>query len=236
MCFDEVWSPSAFWICHPPRCEFPLYPGQTTLGDRGENLSSVLAAICADASKKEALLEWVRKLTPMDVDDLRFDQDAAGRILLRLVEKDGRSVSALSASDGTLRFLGVPRRALRSRACIVVLHRGTGERHSPDAAGSPGRSHRASDQAAGHPDRGDQPFAAAVAVSESKSPSNTLARLPASGSSGRHGSSGSSTFPMPAGSSRNSPCGCCMRRAGSRTFWILPKIGRRTRRREPTAS
>ena len=91
----------------PPQMRIPSQPGQTTLGDRGENLSSVLAAICADASRKEILLEWVRKLSPMDVDDLIFDQDAAGRILLRLVEKDGRSVSALSASDGTLRFLAI---------------------------------------------------------------------------------------------------------------------------------
>jgi len=43
----------------------------------------------------------------MDVVDLEFDQDAAGRLLLKLVEKDGRSVSALSASDGTLRFLAI---------------------------------------------------------------------------------------------------------------------------------
>ena len=91
----------------------PSQPGQTILGDQGENLSSVLAAICADASRKEVLLEWVRKLTPMDVDDLLFDQDAAGRILLRLKEKNGRNISALSASDGTLRFLGNPRRTVR---------------------------------------------------------------------------------------------------------------------------
>src|SRR5205823_8008618 len=70
-------------------------------------LSSVLFAICSDPSKKEVLLEWVRKLTPMDVDDLQFNEDAAGRILLRLVEKGGKSVSALSASDGTLRFLAI---------------------------------------------------------------------------------------------------------------------------------
>ena len=49
----------------------------------------------------------MRKLTPMDVADLGFDRDAAGRILLRLVEKDKSSVSALSASDGTLRFLAI---------------------------------------------------------------------------------------------------------------------------------
>jgi predicted ATPase len=91
----------------PSQMRIPSQPGQTVLGDQGENVSSVLAAICADASKKQVLLEWVRKLTPMDVDDLRFDEDAAGRVLLRLVEKDGRSVSALSASDGTLRFLAI---------------------------------------------------------------------------------------------------------------------------------
>jgi len=91
----------------PTQMRIPSPPGQTTLGDQGENLSSVLAAICADASWKQILLEWVRKLTPMDVDNLKFDQDAAGRLLLRLVEKDGRSVSALSASDGTLRFLAI---------------------------------------------------------------------------------------------------------------------------------
>ena len=44
---------------------------------------------------------------PMDVVTPQFDQDAAGRILLRLEEKDGRSVSAVSASDGTLRFLAI---------------------------------------------------------------------------------------------------------------------------------
>jgi predicted ATPase len=91
----------------PSQMRIPSHPGQTTLGDRGENLSSVLAAICADTSSKKTLLAWIRKLTPMEVDDLCFDRDAAGRILLRLAERNGRSVSALSASDGTLRFLAI---------------------------------------------------------------------------------------------------------------------------------
>jgi predicted ATPase len=91
----------------PAQMRIPSQPGQTVLGDQGENLSSVLSAIIADDSRKEVLLEWVRKLTPMDVADLGFDRDAAGRILLRLVEKDNSSVSALSASDGTLRFLAI---------------------------------------------------------------------------------------------------------------------------------
>ncbi len=91
----------------PTQMRIPSLPGQTTLGDRGENLSSVLLAICDDASRKETLLEWVRKLTPMDVDDLDFDHDAAGRILLILKERNGRAVSAGCASDGTLRFLAI---------------------------------------------------------------------------------------------------------------------------------
>jgi hypothetical protein len=91
----------------PTQMRIPSQPGLKTLGDRGENLSSILSAICEDPNQKEVLLAWVRKLTPMDVDDIRFDQDAAGRILLRLVEKGGQSVSALSASDGTLRFLAI---------------------------------------------------------------------------------------------------------------------------------
>jgi predicted ATPase len=91
----------------PTQMRIPSLPGQTMLGDRGENLSSVLLAICESPAQKEALLEWIKKLTPMDVDDLHFERDAAGRILLSLVESDGRTISALGASDGTLRFLGV---------------------------------------------------------------------------------------------------------------------------------
>jgi|SRR5271157_1550301 len=91
----------------PTQMRIPSLPGQTALGDRGENLSSVLLAICENASRKEALLEWVRKLTPMDVEDFKFEPDAAGRILLKIEEKSGRIVSAASASDGTLRFLAV---------------------------------------------------------------------------------------------------------------------------------
>ncbi len=82
-------------------------PGQHVLGDRGENLSSVLQAICDEAAKKKTLLEWIRALTPLDVTDLAFPQDFSGRVLVHLVESGGRQVSAPSASDGTLRFLAM---------------------------------------------------------------------------------------------------------------------------------
>jgi len=48
----------------------PSNPGQIVLGDRGENLSSVLQAICRDPSREATLLEWVRALTPLDASDL----------------------------------------------------------------------------------------------------------------------------------------------------------------------
>jgi predicted ATP-binding protein involved in virulence len=43
----------------------------------------------------------------MDVVDFEFVADAAGKILVYLVEEGSRKTSANSASDGTLRFLGM---------------------------------------------------------------------------------------------------------------------------------
>jgi predicted ATPase len=91
----------------PDAMRMPSVPGQGILGDRGENLSSVLEMICADSSNKAVLLDWIRELTPMDAADFEFQSDAAGRILVTLVEKSGIRISALSASDGTLRFLAM---------------------------------------------------------------------------------------------------------------------------------
>jgi predicted ATPase len=82
-------------------------PGQTVLGDRGENLSSVLQAIHQDDARNERLASWVRELTPMDVVDFEFPADAQGRIQVVLVEENGQKISANSASAGTLRLLGV---------------------------------------------------------------------------------------------------------------------------------
>jgi hypothetical protein len=85
----------------------PSIPGQLILSDRGDNLSSVLQAICEKPELKLALSNWIQELTPMDVVDFEFVPDAAGKILVYLVEEGGRKTSANSASDGTLRFLGM---------------------------------------------------------------------------------------------------------------------------------
>lgn len=91
----------------PDAMRIPSNPGQTILGDRGENLSSVLQAICNDPSRKVSLLEWVRALTPLDAVDFAFESDFSGRILVHLVEGGGAKLSAASVSDGTLRFLAM---------------------------------------------------------------------------------------------------------------------------------
>lgn len=91
----------------PDAARLPSLPGRQVLGDRGENLSSVLQAISQDPKKRATLLEWIRALTPLDVVDLEFPQDFSGRVLVHLVEQGGRRISAYSASDGTLRFLAI---------------------------------------------------------------------------------------------------------------------------------
>ncbi len=91
----------------PARMREPSVPGATILGDYGQNLPTVLEAICADADRKQTLLSWFEELTPMDVQGFEFPRDPSGRVHLYITERNGRKVSAYSASDGTLRFLGL---------------------------------------------------------------------------------------------------------------------------------
>ncbi|MCC6132905.1 MAG: ATP-binding protein [Acidobacteria bacterium] len=91
----------------PEAMRLPSLPGQTILGDRGENLSSVLQAICEKPELEHALTEWVRELTPLDATEFEFTPDQTGRVLLTLVEENGQRTSVYSASDGTLRFLAM---------------------------------------------------------------------------------------------------------------------------------
>jgi predicted ATPase len=102
---DQVRS-MRFLDLSPDAMRLPSFPGQP-LGDRGENLSSVLQVICEDESRKRAMTEWIRQLTPLDVVDLEFVSDPTGKVLLVLAESNGQKTTAYSASDGTLRFLAM---------------------------------------------------------------------------------------------------------------------------------
>lgn len=89
----------------PERMREPSVPGAAILGDSGENLPSVLESIRADSNRGRTLMSWLQELTPMDVEDFDFPRDPSGRVHLHIIERNGRKVSAYSASDGTLRFL-----------------------------------------------------------------------------------------------------------------------------------
>jgi len=103
----QAFNDMRFLDLNPEAMRLPSFPGQTILGDRGENLSSVLLDICQAPQKKETLLEWIQELTPMDAKDFEFPTDFTGKTLLTLVEDSGQKISAYSASDGTLRFLAM---------------------------------------------------------------------------------------------------------------------------------
>lgn len=100
----------------------PAFPGQTILGDNGENLPTVLQDICADPKRKAVLAEWVRELTPMDVTDFEFPRDqVTGLVQLVFLERNGDRVSAYSASDGTLRFLAMLAALLGQKPAAVYF-------------------------------------------------------------------------------------------------------------------
>ena len=104
----DLFASMRFLDLAPDRIRQPSFPGQTILGDSGENLPTVLREICSDPERRETLAEWTRELTPMDVRDFEFPVDPiSGRVQLLIRDADGRRVSSYSASDGTLRFLAI---------------------------------------------------------------------------------------------------------------------------------
>lgn len=104
----EVYGSMRFLDLTPERMRQPSFPGQTKLGDGGENLPTVLKALCEEEKRKNSLIDWIGELTPMDVSDFEFPEDPiSGKAQLVIVEKNGSKVSANSASDGTLRFLAM---------------------------------------------------------------------------------------------------------------------------------
>ena len=103
-----AFSSMRFLDLSPDHMRQPAFPGQTVLGDRGENLPTVLRSVCTDTDRKSTLADWTRELTPMDVVDFEFPIDpTTGRVQLALRERNGRIVSSYAASDGTLRMLAM---------------------------------------------------------------------------------------------------------------------------------
>ena len=97
----------SFMEMSPELMRKPSEGADKKLGENGQNLTDAVEAICRDPVHKKTLLSWLHELIPMDVQDFDFPPDSNGRPQLQFIERNGRRVSAYSASDGTLRFLGI---------------------------------------------------------------------------------------------------------------------------------
>ena len=123
-----------------------IFPRRNHAGRRRRNLPSVLAAICADSTRGRNLMSWLQELTPMDVKDFDFPRDPSGRVHLQIVERNGRKVSAYSASDGTLRFLGILAALLGPNEGGLYFFEGDRQRHPPQPPVAATRPNRAANQ------------------------------------------------------------------------------------------
>ena len=91
----------------PAAMRQPSVPGEKTINESGDNLSSVLRYLVEDQQKEAVLASWIKALTPMDVTRIGFEEYPDGKILAVLEEAGGLKVPLSGASDGTLRFLGI---------------------------------------------------------------------------------------------------------------------------------
>jgi len=106
--FLDFFRAMRFLDLNPEAMRLRSLTNHTTLGDQGENLASVLQALCVDSAKKQTLIEWIQALTPMDAQDFEFyTHPYTDEVLLLLIEGNGKKTSIYSASDGTLRFLAM---------------------------------------------------------------------------------------------------------------------------------
>lgn len=110
--FDTLLHNLRFLDHDPEAMRRPAVPGARQLGQHGENLAAVLQIACRQADQHRTLLSWLSALLPMDVVDLAFGADSDGKVVGRLIDSDRTETSFASASDGTLRFLGLLARLL----------------------------------------------------------------------------------------------------------------------------
>ena len=103
----SIFQNTRFLDFSPEDLRRPPRPGEREVGDSGSNLPSAVEEICSHPESKRTLLSWLHELVPMDVQDFDFPLNSEGQVQLFFVERSGRRISAGSASDGTLRFLGV---------------------------------------------------------------------------------------------------------------------------------
>lgn len=105
------------------------------LGVSGENISPALLALSQQEGRLQDVVDWLSEFCAPGIEDIDFDHTQLRSVMMFLVERAGRRVSASSISDGTLRFLGhlVALLTCTPGALLVV--------EEPDAGLHPSRIH-----------------------------------------------------------------------------------------------
>lgn len=105
------------------------------LGTSGENISPVLYALGQRGGQLDDVVDWLSEFCAPSIETIDFDRTQLHEIMLFVVEKGGKRISARSLSDGTLRFLGHLVALLTCEpGTLVVLE-------EPDAGLHPSRIH-----------------------------------------------------------------------------------------------
>jgi predicted ATPase len=78
----------------------------TRIGEKGENFASVVKNIIADPKSGKEYLNWLRKLTPNEIDEIEIGKGAVNDLIFGIKE-NGHIIYAPSLSDGTLRFAAI---------------------------------------------------------------------------------------------------------------------------------
>jgi predicted ATPase len=105
------------------------------LGVSGENVSPALLALSQQEGRLQDVVDWLSEFCAPEIERIDFDRTQLREVMMFLVERGGRRVSARSVSDGTLRFLGHLVALLTcAPGTLVVLE-------EPDAGLHPSRIH-----------------------------------------------------------------------------------------------
>ena len=78
----------------------------TRIGEKGENFASVVKNIMTDPKTGKEYLNWLRKLTPNEIDEIEIGKGAVNDLIFGIKE-NGNITYAPSLSDGTLRFAAI---------------------------------------------------------------------------------------------------------------------------------
>lgn len=82
--------------------------GASQLGVNAENVSPMLYQLeQREPAQVQNVVDWLSELCAPAIEAIDFDRTQLGEVMMFLVERGGAKISARSASDGTLRFLGL---------------------------------------------------------------------------------------------------------------------------------